>query len=174
MRRRIDFFKEEHKTHSNKEVFGLCDDDNDLPAHIDEDLGNKESKWIGEVHNDLKRMIAFYPVDHCVEIKRADGKMAERCEGFLLYLENRIIFAELKNRQLFPEVWRKKAEEQILVTMRYFFDNYDKDSYKIKAWICNKQLTNQNYFQQILDFKDKTKAEFGKGYVLCIQKSINL
>lgn len=174
MRRRIDFFNKEHKTHSNKEVFGLCDDDNDLPAYIDEDLGNKDSKWIGMAHNALKREIAFYPVDHCVEIKKADGKMAERCEGFLLYLENRIIFVELKNRRLSSEAWRKKAEEQILVTIRYFVDNYDRNTYSIKAWICNKQLANNNYFQQILEFKDKTKTEFGKGYVLYIQKTINL
>lgn len=88
--RRIDFFLEESKTHSNKCVFGLCDDDNEMPAYIDEDFENKDSKWIGEIHNGLKREICFYPVDHCVEIKRADGKMSERCEGFCCILKTEL------------------------------------------------------------------------------------
>ena len=61
-----------------------------------------------------------------------------------------------------------------MVTMKSFFDNYDKNSYKIKAWICNKQLTNQNYYQQINEFRDKTKKDFGKSCVLYIQNSIDI
>jgi hypothetical protein len=171
MRRQIDFFKEEHKTHSNKELFGLCDDDNDLPAYIDEDLGNKDSKWIALVNNDSHKEVDFYPIDHCIELKRPDGNDAQKCEGIVCYGDSYIIFTELKNKN---SSWLSKAMDQIIETMSFFFNDYDSRSYRIKAWICNKQLTNQNYFQQINEFKDRTKTEFGKGYVLCIQKSINL
>ena len=44
-----------------------------------------------------------------------------------------------------------------------------------KSWVCNNQLTNQNYFQQIADFKEKTKNKFGgRGFVLYISKSIEV
>lgn len=173
--RRIIFFIEESKKHSNKDVFGLCDDNNDLPAYIDEDYGNKESKWIGEVRNNQTKEINFYPVDHCVELLREDGSQAQRCEGILRFDENSIVFTELKNRKIIPSDWLKDAEDQIMETMSFFFNNYDLHSFKTKSWICNKQLTNQNYFQQITSFKEQTKYKFGgRGFVLYISKSIDV
>lgn len=170
----IDFFIEETMSHSSKEVFGLCDDNDEKPAYIDEDVANKDLKWIGKVCNTSKKEIKFYPVDNCVAIWREEGKMAERCEGLLSFSDNKLVFVELKDREP-SDTFRKKAEEQLLVTMRYFFNNYDKDFYQIKAWIANKQLTNQNYFQQIAGFKEKTKKKFGgRGFVLYVSKSIEV
>ena len=117
MRPTINFFIEESKTHSNKNVFGLCDDDNSQPAYIDEDIANKNGKWIAQVINDSLKEIDFYPVDHCVEIKRADNTGAQRCEGILSYLDNNIIFTELKDRRA---EWLTKAMEQIIETMSFF------------------------------------------------------
>ena len=168
----VNFFVEECKTQSDKIIFGLCDDEDNKPAYIDDDESNKYLKWIGKVYNDSEKMVDFYPVDNCVDMRKHNGEMDERCEGFLSYSGNNIIFTELKNRKIIPEGWRKKAEEQIMVTIKSFFDNYDKNSYKVKAWICNKQLTNQNYYQQINEFRDKTKKDFGKSCVLYIQNSI--
>ncbi|MBO7134647.1 MAG: hypothetical protein J6W06_10900 [Bacteroidales bacterium] len=166
--RRIDFFEKKNRAYSNKKVFGLCDDDNQLPAYIDEDLANKDSKWIGVVDNGLEKNVYFYPVDHCVELERPDKSDAQKCEGILNYDDNNIIFTELKNRD---SSWITKATNQIIETMSFFFDNYDSQSYKTKAWICNKQLTNQNYYQQINDFKEQTKRIFGgNGYILYISK----
>ena len=176
MRPTINFFIEESKTHSNKNVFGLCDDDNSQPAYIDEDITNKNGKWIAQVNNDSLKEIDFYPVDHCVEIKRADGKDAQKCEGILYWDDSNIVFTELKDRQLKPAVWLSDAENQIIETMTCFFDNYDIQAYHAKAWICNKQLTNQNYFQQILAFKGKTKDlfEINRGFTLFVSRSLSI
>lgn len=172
--RGIEFFIKEKKSHSNKDIFGLCDDDNKEPAYIDDDLKNKDSKWIGVVRNASRKEVEFYPVDNCVEIRRDDGNMEERCEGIMSLLNNSLVFVELKDR-LPSDAFRKKAEKQLLITMRYFFNNYDRDSYQIKGWIANKQLTNQNYYQQIASFKEKTRQEFGgRGFVLYISKSIEV
>lgn len=176
MRPTIDFFREESKTHSNKRVFGICDDDNTLPAYLDEDLSNKDSKWIGVINNESQKEIDFYPVDHCVVLKRKDGSDAQRCEGILYWDDNNIVFTELKDRQLKPAVWLSDAENQIIETMTCFFDNYDIQAYHAKAWICNKQLTNQNYFQQILAFKGKTKDlfEINRGFTLFVSRSLSI
>lgn len=172
MRPTVNFFGEENKTHSNKSVFGICDDENTLPAYLDEDLSNKDSKWIGVINNESQKEIEFYPVDHCVVLKRKDGSDAQRCEGILRH-NNNIVFTELKNRDA---SWLSKAMEQVKETMSFFFDNYDSQSYQTKAWICNKHLTNQNYFQQIAEFKEMTKAfcHKNRGFVLYIRKSIDL
>ena len=122
MRPTIDFFREESKTHSNKSVFGICDDENPLPAYLDEDLSNKDSKWIGVINNESQKEIDFYPVDHCVVLKRKDGSDAQRCEGILRYNNTNIVFTELKNRDA---SWLSKAMEQVIETMSFFFDNYD-------------------------------------------------
>lgn len=176
MRPTINFFIEESKTQSKRDVFGLCDDDNSQPAYIDEDIANKNGKWIGEVYNTSKNEIDFYPVDHCVEIKRADGKDAQKCEGILSWDDNNIVFTELKDRQLKPAVWLSEAENQIIETMACFFDNYDIQMYHTKAWICNKQLTNQNYFQQILAFKEKTRVlfEINRGFTLYVSRLLSI
>lgn len=173
MRVKINFFIEEKKTHSNRKIFGLCDDDNDSPAYIDNDLSNINKKWIAEVYNELQKDVDFYPVDHCIELKRQDGSDAQRCEGILRYDDNNIVFTELKNRD---SNWITKATGQIIETMTFFFDNYDSQSYKTKAWICNKSLTYQNYFQQISDFKEKTKdfCDNKRGFILHISKSLSI
>ena len=173
--RRVEFFIEESKYHTQKEIFGLCDDDNNLPAYIDEEVANKESQWIGEVHNVSKKGIDFYPIDHCVELLHDDMSQAHRCEGLLRYNENSIFFCELKTGRIVPSEWLKDAEEQILETMSFFFDNYNLQSFNTKSWICNKRLTNQNYFKQIAEFKEETKHKFGgRGFVLYISKSIEI
>ena len=173
--RGIEFFIEKEKSHSCKDVFGLCDNNDEKPAYIDEDVANKDSKWIGEVRNASRKEVEFYPVGHCVELLRENKSQAQRCEGILRFDENNIIFTELKNRKIIPSDWLKDAEEQIIETMSFFFENYDLQSFKTKSWVCNNQLTNQNYFQQIADFKEKTKNKFGgRGFVLYISKSIEV
>ena len=53
--RGIEFFIEEKKSHSCKDIFGLCDDNDEKPAYIDEDVANKNSKWIGVVRNTARK-----------------------------------------------------------------------------------------------------------------------
>lgn len=174
--RTIDFFEEKNKQSTNQALFGLCDDVEGQPAYIDTDLSNKNVKWIGIVKNQNEKQILFYPVDHCVDLKTEDGKMAQRCEGILYLSDNNLIFTELKDRKILPAVWLKDAQEQIIETLSHFFKYYESGTYKIKAWICNKQLTNPNYYKQINEFKEITKEKFRlkKGLVLFVERTIKI
>ena len=165
---RIDYFNEENKQSTNASIFGLCDDNDKQPAYLDT---SNRTNWIGIIENKQEIEIVFYPIDNSVEIKREDGTDAQRCEGIVSYdnLRN-LLFVELKDRRLVPADWLHDASEQIKESMRFFFDNYEKEQFsKIRAWICNKQLTNQNYWQKIKQFKKDTN-----GVVLYVQKNLSL
>lgn len=167
---KIDYFKQEFKQTSQKAIFGLCDDIKNQPAYIDNDIANKDKKWLGEVHNSTNTAVSFHPIDNCIDIFREDKEMSQRCDGILSYhdLKN-IIFVELKDRKIKDDEWREKAEGQIKESIEYFFQNYKKDKFnKIAAWICNRQLAQQNYYTQIKKFKEEM------GMVLYICSKINV
>ena len=172
---RIDFFEEQNKQTSNKKEFGLRDDRENQPAYIDDILTNKD-KWFGTIKNDKEKLVAFHPVDHCVKLTRKDGTDASRCEGILHFDNNKLIFTELKDQDVISN-WRKEAEEQIKETLHFFLNNYNKNDFQIKAWICNKrQLTYQNFHTQIKAFKEETKETFKlrHGIVLEINREIHI
>lgn len=173
---RIDFFEERNKQTTNKKEFGLRDDRENKPAYIDDKLSNKNDKWFGTIKNDNAKEVAFHPVDHCVKLTRTDGNDALRCEGIFRYDGNRLIFTELKNQDVISN-WRTEAEGQITETLKFFFDNYNKNDFQIKAWICNKrQLTITNFHRQIKAFREETKEMFKlrHGIVLEIQREIHV
>ena len=170
----INFFAPYHKQETSAPLFGLCDDDDESPAYIDEILSNKDSKWIGVVVNSKRKAVSFYPVDKCVEIWEDENKMGSRCEGILKYDGIKLIFVELKDRKIKNTDWLSKAKGQIIATLKYFLQSYDLASFAVRAWICNKQLTYQNCFTQINSFRDETKSLFGKGILLHIDNTINL
>jgi len=163
----IDYFKPENGQSTNEKLFGLCDDCNQQPAFID--TVNRDN-WLGEIRNEQTIEVVFYPIDHCVKVFREDGATAQCCEGVLRYSDpQNIIFVELKNRKCKPDYWLKEAIGQIKETLAYFFKYNDRKEFaKVRAWIANKQLTNQNYWQQIKQFRADT------GLVLYIQKSLSL
>lgn len=144
----INYFQERNKQSSNKERFGLCDDENQSIAYIDEE---NEEKWNGIVENKGKIEVSFYPIDYSLEIKRPNGEDSRKCEGILCYnnLKN-IVFAELKDRKL-KQRWKEDAIEQLKETIQYFFNNYSKAGFdKIECWIANKKhLTDQTWTQKI-------------------------
>ena len=173
---RIDFFDERYKQTTNKKEFGLRDDLENQPAYIDELLSNKKDKWFGTIINNKGKEVLFYPVDHCIILKRADDNDALKCEGIIRYDSNKLIFTELKKQNIHSD-WRKDGEEQIKETLHFFFDNYNKNDFKIKAWICNKkQLTDINYHTQIKAFREETQVLFKLKYKidLNIQREINV
>lgn len=172
----INFFDYNNRQRTKREFFGLCDDDDKKPAYIDADLSNKDIKWIGIVENPEKKEVLFYPVDNCVDLKIDEVKMAKRCEGILCFENNNLIFTELKNWKITPNDWLTKGKEQIIETLSYFFKYYKSSNYKIKAWISNKSLTNQNYATQILQFRAETKEKLNLkiGLVLFVQKTIKI
>lgn len=171
----VNFFVEESKSISNQQTFGLCDDENNKPAYIDENIENRETQWIGEVLNEFQNDVSFYPIDNCVPLIREDGTLAKRCEGLLCYSGN-IVFTELKNRKLVPSDWLGEAMEQLKETIEIFSTNNTACECKIKAWACNKQLANQNYFQQVQKFKEDTKglAICKRGCVLSVSRRFDI
>lgn len=168
----IDFFEERNKQTTNKKEFGLCDDGNEKRAYIDEDLANKNIKWCGIVKNDNEKEILFYPIDNCVDLIKENGKMASRCDGVLRYEDKKLVFTEIKDRKVNSDAWRDKGAEQIITTLEFFFETYERNAFNIEAWICNRQITNQSYFGKIKSFAKKTKELFGfdNGIVLTIQR----
>ena len=91
----VDFFSNPNKTSSNKSKFGLCDDvasENcpKNPAYIDE---YDNDKWTAIITNTDQKIAIFYPIDNCIEIRRPNGEMDNRCDGLLKY-DGNLIFVE--------------------------------------------------------------------------------
>jgi hypothetical protein len=123
---------------SNKKIFGLCDDPAPSfnPAYIDEDDGKK---WIAVVENENKIAVTFTAIDHCVEIRRKDGKMERRCDGMLTY-NYTIIFVELKQRGGRGNAWVLDAEAQLKSTINHFENTSFSEIFrKKKAYISNSE-----------------------------------
>lgn len=167
----IDFFKDCIRSESNNAVFGLCDDSKDgetKPAYIDE---SDSCKWIAIVSNKDSSLLSFYAIDGCVSWLRKDGTETGKCDGMLWHENHRnVIFAELKDRTLRSNEWRKDARDQLKETISYFVEHHDVSSFKkIEAYICNKKhLKEQRYAQFCNNFKIDT------GYRLHVSREIQI
>ncbi|GEM_PF-4679978 len=140
---KIDFFDEKFAEKTSESKFGLCDDGGSKMAYLDfED----SQKWQGVVENENKLLVSFHPVDNCVKLKKDDGKDDEKCDGILRYSTTEgekeqkcIVFVELKDCKT-SGYWCQTAQKQIETTMKHFKNLHGlSNSYKIFAWIANKQ-----------------------------------
>ncbi|KAB6449946.1 hypothetical protein GAY88_17785 [Phocaeicola vulgatus] len=132
----IDFFPTEHISSSKKRKFGICD--RPAPtvgkAYIAEKQGQN---WIAAVDNYPQIKVNFVPIDHCLELRKADGKMDNRCDGCLFY-EDTIIFVELKQRGGRDNHWIKEGERQLRSTIGYFEQQEKAQNFSMKkAYIAN-------------------------------------
>lgn len=75
--------------------------------------------------------VNFVPVDHCIELRRADGSMDNRCDGCLFYRDT-IIFVELKQRKGKGNQWIKDGEQQLRSTIGYFEQQEEARNFPIK------------------------------------------
>jgi len=178
------FFTEAHKTTSNVVNFGLCDDAPPAanPAYISE-VNNTE--WIGIVNNINSIEVSFYPIDHCVDLRRADNQQSKRCDGMLKY-GNNIHFVELKDRQdiatyttrtgVIIMSWLDKGMEQLKETIMHFIVHHNQADFVFKdCYVCNKQVFRKSAATHIAKFKNDTKAILGgNGLILCLNKTINI
>ena len=134
----IEFNVAKCQTHSDKKLFGLCDDPPPSmnPAYIDEKDGGK---WIAVVINEDKYAVTFTAIDNCIEIKREDGKPAKRCDGVLTY-DDHVIFVELKERGALGNEWVKEAEKQLRTSIGYFENSAEAENYmRKKAYVANSE-----------------------------------
>lgn len=139
----IDFFPEAHIQVTDKKRFGICD----IPpppaqkAYIDNSNGES---WIAIVDNFYEDSISFIPIDNCIEIRRLDGTMDNRCDGFLYYGVT-VVFVELKQRSEKGNRWIREAEHQLRVTIGHFEKEEKSKSFSVKkAYIAN---SGQPYFR---------------------------
>ncbi|MCD8093247.1 MAG: hypothetical protein LUF01_10605 [Bacteroides sp.] len=131
----IDFFPIEHVTSSSKNRFGVCDPPaSEEKAYIAEREGEN---WIAIVDNYYEIEVKFVPVDHCIELRKPNGHMDNRCDGCLFY-ETTIIFIELKDRNSKGNQWIKDAEVQLRSTIKHFETEGEANNFTIKkAYIAN-------------------------------------
>lgn len=167
----VDFFNNPNKATTRKSRFGLCDDVAPVNcpttcAYIDE---SDEEKWTAVVTNTNQKTANFYPIDNCIEIRRPNGDMDNRCDGLLEY-ENNLIFVELKDR-CSRHGWVRDGLNQLKVTIRNFTTYHNIDDFNsIKAQLCNKQhpaavVSCKEYVEK---FKDET------GYKVSVDRNITI
>lgn len=157
------------QTHSNRKLFGLCDDSPPAgnPAYIDEFDG---SKWIAVVVNDERNNVTFTAIDNCIEVRRLDGTMDKRCDGVLTY-DKVIIFVELKERGALGNSWVKEAEKQLRITIDNFEISDEAKKYAAKkAYIANSEHPKfkESQIRRMEQFLTDT------GYILRIENRIIL
>jgi hypothetical protein len=166
----IDFFQGKCYTYSSRRVFGLCDDPPpaENPAYIDE--GNGQN-WIATVLNNYQVDIAFYGIDHCVELpKRADNTESQRCDGVLVH-EDIIAFVELKSRSNRSSEWVSKAEDQLIETIQLYEAHGTAGFDRKKAYIANGEHPQARRGQA--SRIERFSIETG-GYALYVKATIDL
>lgn len=167
----INFFPSEHITSSCKRKFGICDypGPSTTMAYIAEKQGED---WIAAVDNYNRIRVYFVPIDHCIELWRADGIMDNRCDGCLFYDET-IIFVELKQRS--PRggnrQWIDMADKQLRSTIRHFEKEDVAANFSVKkAYIANSE--KPKFISTRMERMDRFFTD--TGYVLYIKNRIDI
>jgi len=131
----VDFFKPECRRVTVEPIFGLCDDDNKLPAYLD---SADKSIWIATVVNGNQKAITFTAVDNCIEILRENGDPESRCD-VMLASDICLYLVELKNK---ISDWRSEGIDQLEATITAL-KNEESAFYfgfrKRKAFVANKR-----------------------------------
>lgn len=165
----IDFFPIEHIASSSKRKFGICD--RQAPATEKAYIAEKQGEdWIAAVDNYYRIMVNFVPVDHCIELRRDNGEMDNRCDGCLFY-EDTIIFVELKQRKGKGSQWIKDGEQQLRSTIGYFERQEKAKDFSVKkAYIANSErpLFRTSQAVRMERFQEETH------YILRIENRINI
>lgn len=160
---------------TNNNTFGLCDDPppSTTPAYIQH---NNPNDWIAEVNNPLGYEVTFKAVDNCVELLRPNGELVSRCDGFLHFNNDTLIFVELKDRD--SSGWLSKGREQLTISIEKFAENHNVNNYTMnEAYVCNKQrpfaITGIN--TEVQKFKDDTANILNNsGLLLKADRNIHL
>lgn len=138
--KKVDFFAPKHCQTENVQhvLFGICDDEDQsvkTQAYIDTDA---EEKWVAIVKNESGKSLHFTAVDNCIDIRRENGDLENRCDA-LLTNDEHIVFVELKNQRT-PGWVAHAVNEQLQTTIDYFRASHDLTRYRHKrAFVCNKR-----------------------------------
>ena len=131
----VDFSKPECRRTTIEPLFGICDDDNKLPAYLDS-INN--AIWIATVINNNQKDISFTAVDNCIEIFRENGDIERRCD-VMLATDICLYLVELKNK---VSDWRSEGIDQLEATITTL-KNAESAFYfsfrKRKAYVANRR-----------------------------------
>lgn len=141
---------------TNNNMFGLCDDPppSSSPAYIQH---YNQNDWIATINNPTGQDVTFKAVDNCIELLRPNGDLESRCDGFLKYNNDILVFVELKDRD--SSGWLSRGREQLTITIEKFAENHNVNNYTMnEAYVCNKQrpLAVTSIITEIQKFKDDT------------------
>ena len=130
-----DFSKPECRRTTIEPLFGLCDDDDKLPAYIDIE---NDAIWIATVINVRQKEITFTAIDNCIEVFRENGDIESRCD-VMLTSDICLYLVELKNK---VSDWRSEGIDQLEATITTL-KNADSAFYfsfrKRKAYVANRR-----------------------------------
>jgi hypothetical protein len=157
----IDFCKIECQTNTNKKRFGIYDAEDNSPAILKYD---DENSWNAIVINDNCKRILFTAIDNCIEIKRANGDMDNRCDCMLTY-EETLLLIELKNKR---DSWQAEGLSQIEATIKRMINDellfYNRFK-RYKAIVANRK----NQFPSFQESNKEQREYFKKEYKIRIQ-----
>ena len=156
----IDFCKIECQTNTNKKRFGIYDAEDKSPAKLKYD---DENIWNAIVINDNCKNLLFTAIDNCIEIKKTDGDMDNRCDCMLIY-EETLLIIELKNKR---DSWQSEGLSQIEATIKQMMEDiqfYNKFK-KRKAIVANRK----NQFPSFQESNKEQREYFKKEYKTRIQ-----
>lgn len=134
----IDFFKVQCLANTSEIRFGICDNDDELPAYIDT---INENIWIATVLNDNAKTVTFTAIDKCIDIPLIHGNMPSRCDA-MLTCDNCLYIVELKNKRA---EWQSSGIEQLEATIQDLINELGTsfNNFRIrKAYVANRRHPN--------------------------------
>lgn len=157
----IDFCKIECQTRTQEKRFGIYDAEDKSPAKI---TFVEEDAWNAIVINDNSKSILHTAIDNCIDIRRDNGDMDNRCDC-MLTVEDTLILLELKNKR---DSWQSEGLAQIEATIKrmkneshQFYNEFKKR----KAIVANRK----NQFPMFYESNKEQREYFMKEYKTRIQ-----
>jgi hypothetical protein len=131
----IDFFYTQCQSVTSEIRFGICDDDDENPAYIN---NLDENIWIAIVLNEDTKEVTVTAIDKCIDFPLINGEMQSRCDA-MLTCDNCLYVIELKNKR---NDWQSSGIEHLEATIQNLKaalgDIYK--NYRLrKAFVANKQ-----------------------------------
>lgn len=117
----IDFFNTGAETTVNIEEFGICDENTAPYSCLSFDSVNKRG-WIAVIKNPDRVELIHTPVDKCLDLRRTNGELDNRCDSLLYKQKQLVFFIELKERT--SSGWVADAVKQLEVTIFHFKQNH--------------------------------------------------
>ena len=142
--------------------FGIYDPGNAMPALTTTD----PHLYQVQVNNPLANSLQFVPIDHNLDIRRANGELESTCDGMLYNATSYLAFVELKDK---GAGWASEAVEQLRTTIRVFTENHERDAFRRRfAYAANVRhpFFHKSFKETIQQFTAETKFVLRFGTVI--------